>query len=212
MRTIYKELFGPELGSPVDALKRKFPQLEEMDVVDAWVLWPLEKGGLGLINPYIGVVALRKTCVEIGDEDHFKKLLSEDKVLFDQIYQDRSGNRSGIWKGFGKFLSGKPNWAEFVAGRETSYRFRHWHQRYQKLLERPPPKAPSASTSDWTSELSPSSESDEGSENEAENYANWLLTYYQQQLVFHFGTVDFINYKLLPRSMINYIQKSKVLH
>ncbi len=44
------------------------------------------------------------------------------------------------------------------------------------------------------------------------NYFMWLFSYYEPQLRDHFGSVTFINAKLLPMSMIGNIQKAKVLH
>lgn len=213
LRMIYAGLFGSENGNPVDKLKDRFAKLRTADIVDAWVYWPLEKGGLGLINPFIGVTSLREAYVEINDDDHFKKLPLQDIDCYAEIkrvHERKYGNTNPesaqrIQFGLVAHIPAKlPTFTEYLAKRETE--LIHWYQRYLYLLERPAPKTPPVSERFWILDSS-------ASEGELErNYMMWLFTYYETQLVLHFGTAKFINSKLLPMSMIANIQKTKVQH
>ena len=80
LRMIYSGLFGSEEGSPVETLQNRFAKLNEADIVDVWAYWPLERGGLGLVNPFIGIMSLREAYVDINDDDDFKKLPLQDKA------------------------------------------------------------------------------------------------------------------------------------
>jgi hypothetical protein len=90
-----------------------------------------------------------------------------------------------------------------VASRETD--LDHWWARYHHLLSRPGPKYPPVSDQFHTMNWNPEDEI-------ARNYFLWLFSYYETQLKGHFGSVTFINTKLLPMSMIANIQKTKVQH
>jgi len=169
------------------------------------VYWPLEKGGLGLVNPFIGIMSLREAYIEINDENHFTKLPLQDKDLYEEMkkeHERRYGkdNADGAKKiQFGiDFPKKLLTWEEYLAKRETE--LSHWHQRYIHLLERPSPKQPHVPERFW---ILDSSVSDR-------NYIMWLFLYYETQLVLHFGSAEFINSKLLPMSMITNIQKTKV--
>lgn len=236
LRIIYVGLFGSEDGNPVEKLKVKFDKLKSADIVDVWAYWPLERGGLGLINPYIGIMSLREAYVDINDEDLFTKLPLEDKDLYDELKKDHerrygvvSQNISypvGSYPGPGYPSEGHtsvgysgtgyptvvypgvpvvlPTWEEYLLKRETE--LGHWYFRYLRLLERPGPKTPTVSERFWRLDAPiPQEEQDK-------NYMMWLFTYYETQLVLHFGSVKFINTKLLPMSMISNIQKTKVQH
>ena len=96
-----------------------------------------------------------------------------------------------------------PTWEEYIATRETE--LYHWQARYMRLLDRPGPKYPSVSDEFQTLEW-------RGDDEIERNYFMWLFSYYETQLKGHFGSVTFINAKLLPMSMIANIQKSKVHH
>lgn len=209
LRMIYAGLFGSESGNPVEKLKDRFDKLRIADIVDAWVYWPLEKGGLGLVNPFIGIMAHREAYVEINDEDHFKKLPLQDRDAYEELKKEhiRKFGNSGMPIQFGVVPHQPiklPTWLEYLAKRETEHV--HWYQRYLYMLERPAPKVPTVSDRFWLLDSS-------GSESEADrNYMRWLFAYYETQLVQHFGNVKFINSKLLPMSMIANIQKTKVQH
>lgn len=205
LRMIYAGLFGSENASPVEKLKDRFDKLRTADIVDAWVYWPLEKGGLGLVNPFIGVMSLREAYVEINDDDHFKKLPLEDKDLYDDIKKSHERNYNQRTQfGLVPHTPKLPTWTEYLAKRETE--LVHWYQRYLYMLVQPAPKTPNVSERYWILDASVS-------EGELErNYMMWLFTYYETQLVLHFGSAKFINSKLLPMSMIANIQKTKVQH
>jgi hypothetical protein len=206
---IYKGLFGSENGNPVEQLKSRFKKLREANIVDVWVYWPLERGGLGLVNPFIGIMSLREAYVDINDDDHFTKLPLQDKVNWEAIIEEHE-------RQYGKIDEHRvaqpgypvppkvPTWDEYLAKRETE--LRDWYDRYIRLLERPDPKSVSVSDKYQTLD-SPMPDTADG-----RNYLKWLFTYYETQLVLHFGNVKFINSKLLPMSMIANIQKSKVQH
>lgn len=217
LKMIYTGLFGSENdGNPIVTLKSRYDKLKEADIVDVWAYWPLERGGLGLVNPFIGIMALRETYVEINDEDGFKKLPSEDKILWEQLKEDHERRYGHILKSHPSSMAANfggpvpvgppkmPTFEEYIATRETE--LSNWYHRYLRLLERPGPKSPSVSDRFWTLDAPmPEDEQDR-------NYMMWLFTYYETQLVLHFGSVKFINSKLLPMSMIANIQKSKVKH
>ncbi|XP_037042493.1 uncharacterized protein LOC119078878 isoform X2 [Bradysia coprophila] len=206
---IYTGLFGSENGNPVEKLKSRFEKLREADIVDVWVYWPLERGGLGLVNPFIGIMSLREAYVDINDDDHFTKLPLQDKVNWEAIIEEHERRYGKIGEARTVKLSYPvppkvPTWDEYLAKRETE--LRHWYDRYVRLLERPGPKVISISDKYWTLDSPlPDAEIDS-------NYLMWLFAYYETQLVLHFGSVKFINSKLLPMSMIANIQKSKVQH
>lgn len=206
---IYSGLFGSENGNPVEKLKSRFEKLREADIVDVWVYWPLERGGLGLVNPFIGTMSLREAYVDINDDDHFTKLPLKDKVTWEALVEEHE-------RRYGKVVETRivqpgypappklPTWEEYLAKRETE--LSHWYERYVQLLERPGPKVINVSDKYWTLDTPlPDAEIDR-------NYLMWLFAYYETQLVLHFGSVKFINSKLLPMSMIANIQKSKVQH
>lgn len=210
LQMIYTGLFGSENGSPVDKLKDRFDKLRTADIVDAWAYWPLEKGGLGLINPFIGVMSLRAAYIEINDDDHFRKLLLKDKDVYEENKKAHERNYGKNTHGIQFGMIPTPvstkleTWPEFLATRET--KLVYWYTRYIDLLERPSPKSPSVSDRFWILDSSVT-------EGELErNYMMWLFTYYETQLVLHFGSAKFINSKLLPMSMIANIQKTKVQH
>lgn len=154
-------------------------------------------------------MSLRETYVDINDDDHFTKLPLKDKVTWEEIVKEHE-------RIYGKITENRivqpgypvppkvPTWEEYLAKRETE--LRDWYDRYVQLLERPGPKAISVSDKYWTLDAPfPDNEIDT-------NYLMWLFAYYETQLVLHFGSVKFINSKLLPMSMIANIQKSKVKH
>lgn len=207
---IYSGLFGSENGNPVEKLKSRFERLRDADIVDVWVYWPLERGGLGLVNPFIGTMSLREAYVDINDDDHFTKLPLKDKVTWEAIIEEHERLYGKVGKETRHIQPGYPvppkvpTWEEYLEKRETE--LSHWHERYVQLLERPGPKAISVSDKYWTLDAPlPDAEVDR-------NYLMWLFAHYETQLVLHFGSVKFINTKLLPMSMIANIQKSKVQH
>jgi len=217
LKMIYTGLFGSETGNPVGTLKAKFQRLQKADIVDVWVYWPLERGGLGLVNPFISIMALRETFVDNNDEDHFKNLPLKDKQVWEEMKKEHERHYGGIEP---PMIMGRasgptpvmvnpgfrppkfPTWEEYLAKRETE--LSHWLDRYNALLERPSPKDPKVSEKYWSLEGRTADED--------RNYTMWLFSYYETQLILHFGSVKFINSKLLPMSMIANIQKSKVKH
>ncbi|KAJ6648667.1 hypothetical protein Bhyg_03898 [Pseudolycoriella hygida] len=206
---IYAGLFGSENGNPVEKLKSRFEKLREADIVDVWAYWPLERGGLGLVNPFIGPMSLREAYVDINDDDYFTKLPLKDKDAWEAIIKEHE-RRYGKIDATRQVNPGYapppkvPTWDEYLAKRETE--LSHWYQRYIQMLERPGPKTILVSEKYWTLDTPlPDDEIDR-------NYLIWLFAYYETQLVLHFGSVKFINSKLLPMSMIANIQKSKVEH
>jgi len=221
LRTIYLGVLGNNPSDPVEVLRHRYPKLKEANIVDAWAYWPLERGGLGLVNPFIGIMALRETFSELlsTEEDYFKKLPLEDKRIWEELKKEHEKHYGPVTQGqvqeqtqLFTFRPGQPapptrpkfpTWEEYIATRETE--LSHWVNRYDRLLERPGPKYPNVS--DLYRTL------DEKQENEIDrNYMLWLFSYYETQLLLHFGSVTFINSKLLPMSMIANIQKAKVKH
>ncbi|XP_037039313.1 uncharacterized protein LOC119076579 [Bradysia coprophila] len=211
LRVIYEGLFGSKDGNPVEKLKERFEKLKSADIVDVWAYWPLERGGLGLVNPFIGIMSLREAYVDINDEDNFSKLPLQDKDLWEEMKKEHE-RRYGIPGNSGPAINSYPpreipllpTWTEYIAKRETE--LSHWYYRYLRLLERPAPKTPTVSDKFWKLDAPiPEGEYEK-------SYMMWLFSYYETQLTLHFGSVKFINSKLLPMSMIANIQKTKVQH
>ncbi|XP_037041411.1 uncharacterized protein LOC119078070 [Bradysia coprophila] len=199
LRVIYEGLFGSKDGSPVEKLKERFEQLKAANIVDVWAYWPLERGGLGLVNPFIGIMSLRETYVNINDDDNFSKLPLQDKDLWEWMKKEHERQYSRDYSGPTRKM---PTWTEYIATRETE--LDHWCSRYLRLLERPAPKTPTVSDRFWKLDAPIPEEEYE------KNYMMWLFSYYETQLILHFGSVKFINSKLLPMSMIGNIQKTKL--
>lgn len=88
LRIIYAGLFGSENGNPVEKLKSEFERFREADILDAWVYLPLEKGGLGLVNPFIEIMSSHEEYYYINDDDYFVKLHLKDKDLWEIIVEE----------------------------------------------------------------------------------------------------------------------------
>ncbi|XP_021956016.1 uncharacterized protein LOC110852291 isoform X2 [Folsomia candida] len=219
LNQIYAGLGGSG-RDPVSLLRSKFAILGDFgggELVDGWVYWPLERGGLGLVNPFIAVMALRETFAEAEkgaplDLD-FSRLPQEDRMKWEELKKQWEQNYGPVQPVGGQMFGVPhrphppqklPTWEEYVASRETD--LAHWYYRYLHLLERPGPKYPPVSDTYHTL-----GQEVRGDELER-NYFMWLYSYYEPQLRGHFGSVTFINAKLLPMSMIATIQKSKVRH
>lgn len=217
LNVIYSGLLGPH-PDPVTLLRARFPsQLGAGELVDAWIYWPLERGGLGLVNPFIAVMALRQSFAEAEkgsplDLD-FSKLPQQDRQTWEDLKKEweRNYGPSGQGQNQGPFPvrpspphpTKLPTWEEYVASRETE--LWAWYSRYVHLLERPGPSYPPVGDGFHSLEW-------RGGEETQRNYFMWLYSYYEPQLKGHFGSVTFINAKLLPMSMIGNIQKAKVVH
>jgi len=232
LNTIYKGLLSA-WGSPdpVTLLRSRFPGSfksdSDLELVDASVFWPLERGGLGLVNPFIAVMALRQTFSESERNTQtdldFSKLPLEDRQTWEEMKKEWEKlygpvDPKGQGQGEGQMVQQMgggyprppvrpklPTWEEYVASRETE--LVSWYSRYLHLLERPGPKYPEVSDAYHSLEW----RGGDGEEVER-NYFMWLYSYYEPQLRGHFGGVTFINAKLLPMSMIGNIQKAKVQH
>ncbi len=144
LNSIYRGLLSssPDPGS---LLRSRFSNMLSSgagaDLVDAWIYWPLERGGLGLVNPFIAVMALRETFSEQEkgsplDRD-FSKLPLQDVTLYADLkkaWEEGQMVQGGYRPqpvGPGNKL---PSVEEYLTGRETQ--LGHWYTRYLHLLER----------------------------------------------------------------------------
>jgi hypothetical protein len=198
LRKIHLELFKSFQGNPIESLKTKFPILKEANVVDVWVYWPLERGGLGLINPFIEIQSLRETYEDLNDEKAFTLLPLEDKIKWEELRVELERENQYLPDGAKRKID---TFEEYCAKRETE--LQHWYERYLKMLERPDAKTPELTNEFWSISLPDPCKN---------HHLMWLFSYYGAQLMKHFGSMQFINTRLLPMSMIESIQKSKLQH
>lgn len=96
LQSILKEVHKEAGGDPVEALKLKFSHIwKGKDVMDSWVHWPVEKGGLSLYNPFLDLIPLHEAYRKVekkekdaGHTNKFGGVMDEDKTEWKRIVEE----------------------------------------------------------------------------------------------------------------------------
>ncbi|CAO3669518.1 unnamed protein product [Umbelopsis vinacea] len=213
LQLIQKQIFHEHNGNALAALKTQFEVLQSTDILDMWAYWPLPAGGLGMKNVLLDIGALKETFAEIEHSD-FKDLPKEDKQKWEdqETAKQEQRKRRGIdtavdWDNTavaGKEHLKRQKFEEYCAERETKHS--HWKKRYTDLLEIVKPSSPIELSASLTTQLNGIPL--EGSQNV--DYAKRVISYYDNQLGRAFGSLEFIDMSLIPKSLVESINKAKV--
>jgi hypothetical protein len=220
---IHRTIFKNTSGNPKAALMNQFSILKGLEILDAWVYWPTNQGGLGLKNPLLELLAVKESSdyrdpttkkpkvLNFDDLPEIDKLEWEKarekvkearekkkrKYLDDDDQDNESPTKSKKDKADPEFT-----FEEYCANRET--RNQMWYARFQDLLGKPTPGILKRSKLERTQfkTVFPC-------ENE-KVYESWLFSYYAKQLRSQFGNLEFINTKLIPMSMVSEMTNSRL--
>lgn len=96
LQAILKEVHKETNGYAVGALKRKFPDIwQDKEVMDSWVHWPVQQGGLSLYNPFLDLIPLHEVYrkseekqTDAGHSNKFGEVLDEDKTEWKRISEE----------------------------------------------------------------------------------------------------------------------------
>ncbi|KAJ3125645.1 hypothetical protein HK100_010670, partial [Physocladia obscura] len=221
-------------------IKKRFPEVAEEKIPDAWFHWPITAGGLGLVNPFIDLMACRMQvnseinllCSETANnkavhENYFSLLKHAEKVTYEcelETWNDKE--QAEVEKRADSFnltpYTAKPflDYEEWCLQYRFSRSDSKWARRYEGFVAASDlaPVEPQSSSelaklvADFISRgksLVASKESRLGNRG-LKPYWRWVLAYYGPELMETFGSLEFMNVKLIPMGMIGALKKQGV--
>ncbi|KAK9761073.1 hypothetical protein K7432_014290 [Basidiobolus ranarum] len=81
---IFRQHNGNVLTCLSTIIKARIPSFQDATIPDAWIYWPINAGGLGLKNPFIEILALRKAMESDESGDGFSQLPEKDEKLYNE--------------------------------------------------------------------------------------------------------------------------------
>ncbi|CAM0143096.1 hypothetical protein VKS41_006140 [Umbelopsis sp. WA50703] len=215
LQLIQKQVFVEHNGNALAALKEQFEVLQATDILDMWAYWPLPAGGLGMKNVLLDIGALKETLIKEKHTD-FSDLPKEDKHRWEEEEKDKEEKRrkQGIDLNAKDTNSSKSvftvkaalkprTFEEYCDEREFSLDY--WNDRYVELLEIVQPASPVDLDASLIKQLRAVP-----LENNNVDYAKRVISYYDNQLGRAFGSLEFIDMSLIPKSLVESINKAKV--
>lgn len=207
LQLIQKKVFHEHNGNALAALTAQFEILQSIDILDMWAYWPLPAGGLGMKNVLLQLGALKGYLSKVEHTD-FSDLPKLDKHKWEHEENEKEEKRrkEGIDRDspFTVKSELKPQtFEEYCNERELSLTY--WKNRYAELLEIPEPAVQRNLDAGLTMQLDRLSLVGENLE-----YAEHVIAYYDNQLGRAFGSLEFIDMSLIPKSLVESINKAKV--
>lgn len=211
---VHKRLFPQTKGSVTVHVKNMLIQrFGKEDIPDGFLYYPVELGGLGLLNPFIPLLLLQASALENPDsllspEAFFadeKDAYEKAKALFEDGKVRKSDDNPFIPSHSG-FLS----FEEYTQHREdTSVQL---FAIYKQLLSRPEPSGVHL-TNDTKMLLK-----DEGDRDKREMsvkdrfsaYELWIIDLYKEEMIDKFGGLCVVEQGLLPMGMVNMARSLRI--
>ncbi|KAG2183309.1 hypothetical protein INT43_006314 [Umbelopsis isabellina] len=207
LQLIQKKVFQEQNGNALAALTAQFEILQATDMLDMWAYWPLPAGGLGMKNVLLELGALKVTLSKVEHTD-FSDLPKLDKHKWEHEENEKEekrrkqgtdGNPSFTMKS-----ELKPQTFERYCD-EREFSLAYWKNRYAELLEIAAPADQSNLDAGLTMQLHRLPLEGDNLE-----YAQRVIAYYDNQLGRAFGSLEFIDMSLIPKSLVESINKAKV--
>ncbi|KAG7001951.1 hypothetical protein G7Y79_00030g064840 [Physcia stellaris] len=208
MEKIQNKLFvadGIEGDNVIAHLRRKLDsRFGSQDVPDGFFLFPIELGGLGLINPLISLFGLYKKSLE-NPKDLIEKAIEEDEVDYERARKafaegtSRPGYRS------------KPTDSEDFMSLEEFTNFReetsvHLWKAYKELMG-----APVEAGVESTPDLETARRAlPLGSTSRLGLYDNWVMELYGPDVIRRYGGLAMGEKRLLPVGLAETLKSQKV--
>ncbi|KAK9663779.1 hypothetical protein K7432_017915 [Basidiobolus ranarum] len=234
---IFRSQNGDALTYLSTIIKARIPSLQDTVIPDAWVYWPINAGGLGLKNPFIEILALRKALERTGSSDGFSQLPEEDVKLYDQQKKAYDKARQLVYRykdSAWDALEGEHSrekrklvstlveeqdqernkvrrllsFDEYCEGRE--FRLVQWFQMYRKLLTLTYPEPPVFSKEVTANIYRLKGHMDSSFPGAKSAYWEWIVCHYGQRFLDSFGSLHLMSTELVPKGMISKLKSSKV--
>ncbi|KAG2175275.1 hypothetical protein INT44_007763 [Umbelopsis vinacea] len=215
MQMIQKRVFHEQNGNALAALKKQFEIFQSTDILDMWAYWPLPAGGLGMKNYLMDIGALRETFIKVEHTD-FTDLPKEDKMLWEEQEKTKETARKDLHISLEALEDVSSTWysqrqvhlpqsfEQYCGLRETKHAL--WTTRFREVLEivdLSPPVELDANMNTQLDSLGLSSDNDV-------TYAKRVISYYDNQLGKAFGSLEFLDMALIPKSLVQSLNKAKV--
>ena len=170
------------------------------DMPDGFFYFPVETGGLGLQNPFIPLMVLRKFSPSDPTE-HIERALELEKDDYNRVkkqYEDGTLKVSGKPPGTGEFIS----FEEYMRYLEETSK--HLRIAYETLIHAP--------AADCITPASGASRITVGEPYHGFNgpYNQWLSQLYGSEIVRRFGGLSMGEKRLLPIGLIDMLKKEKI--
>jgi hypothetical protein len=210
---VQQALFPKETGGFVEHLRTLLRERFEVDDVPlGWFFLPNALGCLGLENPLIELLAIRKAIIEDPSKETDKWIL-EEKTRFEKIREtwhnshDKSKNQDPKWDKWTITLE------EFESGREKHTPY--WAEWYEELLEYPDPhqvdETPNLITAIKVLASWPNNDfSGYSNWSSIGFYNKWTLALYCDDIVRRFGSLAVVDPELIPVSMLELFRGAKI--
>ncbi|KAG0172087.1 hypothetical protein DFQ28_008514 [Apophysomyces sp. BC1034] len=209
LQWIQTSVLDQDQGNTQAALRRRFSSLlKDVDILDMWIYWPLQAGGLGMKNIFLELGALKQTFTSEEKRSKWKFDFSDfpekDKSThrYQEAYKEQRRKESNytMEEVMNAELGSdvcelKPRtFEEYCAVRETESRY--WGCRYQHLMEDVEPEQPT-----------PTNQRGKLSEifGDDYTYAERVMAYYGHQLEKSFGNLDVVDMTLIPKILVETI-------
>ncbi|CAO3675124.1 unnamed protein product [Umbelopsis ramanniana] len=209
MKMIQKRTFHEQNGNALATLKEQFEVFQSTDILDMWAYWPLPAGGLGMKNYLMNIGALRDTFDKV-QHTGFKDLPKEDKVWWEQQERNKATNRKNLninpsnamYRQRNSYLPQK--FEVYCSGRETL--FPRWLNRFRELLEVVELASPVELDASVMTQLNSLGLSDANDVTTAKR----VISHYDNQLGKACGSLEFLDVALIPKSLVQSLNKAKV--
>ncbi|KAG2175272.1 hypothetical protein INT44_007760 [Umbelopsis vinacea] len=214
MKTIQSLVFHEQNGNALAALKESFEVFQSTDILNMWAYWPLPAGGLGMTNYLITIGALRKSFSEV-EYTNFTDLPKKDNIGWEDqekaketarkdlniIIEALDNPSSELYRSRNIYLP--QTFEAYCSLRETENWY--WSKRLCELLEVIQPADPVKLDSNTKSQLD-----NLGLSANDETHAKRVINYYNNQLGNAFGGLEFLDMALIPKSLVQSLNKAKV--
>ncbi|KAI8578415.1 hypothetical protein K450DRAFT_272833 [Umbelopsis ramanniana AG] len=215
MQMIQRRVFHEQNGNALAALKKQFEVFQSTDMLDMWAYWPLPAGGLGMKNYLMDIGALRETFIKVEHTD-FTDLPKEDKVLWEEQEKKKEENRKNLQLSIRdlqdpsnarynqRYFLLPQTFVTYCSGRETLHR--HWRLRFLVLLDIVDLAHPVELNANVNTQLN---NLQLGDVNDVIT-AKRVVSHYNNQLGKACGTLEFLDMALIPKSLVQTLNKAKV--
>ena len=174
------------------------------DLPDGCIYFPINRGGLGLRNPIIDLIAL-KDDVYARPGTAFTAQVNEDRTTYEKKKLEWEHNPSNHPPVYGNYFPRFPmSYEAYISERET--RFPNWASAYLRFLGPPSP-----ARIELTSSLKASLKITENRWMYMDYYDRWVAIMYGEEIVKRFGSLEIVDPAFIPAGMIELFRsKSKV--
>lgn len=184
------------------------------DIPDGFIYYPIQLGGLGLLNPSIPLLLLRKSALEKpGDLMGPAGFFAQEKEAYDaakKLYESERWVRTIAGNTFVPKTPGFMSFEEYTEFREeTSPQL---VEVYQKLLSRPTPEAGflSKETRTLLGGKGDRDKKDLSVKDRFSAYELWVIDLYKEEMMQKFGGLCVVEQGLLPMGMVNMARSLRI--